>query len=187
MKSILSRSNLVLVPSTNLILILLSLSLELYYDRRSVGQSVLVSSPHLRLMTRFSLLSDNCVSVDMGRPLWREDGLSFTIAAVFDSAVILGSESRGAHDHILLSQIWGSTNLEDQVPVFISPRKRVARLYPQALGLPLILLANWCPFITSREPNIDHHVEQLIFFCYSPVTTGMSLLIPVAGETVVVA
>jgi hypothetical protein len=30
--------------------------------------------------------------------------------------------------YILLSQI------SDQVPVFISPRNRVARLYPQALG-----------------------------------------------------
>jgi hypothetical protein len=27
--------------------------------------------------------------------------------------------------------------LEDQVPVFISPRNRVARLYPQALGYSL--------------------------------------------------
>jgi hypothetical protein len=51
-----------------------------------------------------------------------------------DSAVILGSESRGTHDHILLSQIRDSTNLEGQVPAFISPRNRVARLYPQALG-----------------------------------------------------
>jgi hypothetical protein len=33
---------------------------ELYYDRRSVRQSVLVSSPHLGLMTRFLLLSDHC-------------------------------------------------------------------------------------------------------------------------------
>jgi hypothetical protein len=62
-------------------------------------------------------------------------GLSFTIA-VFASAVILRSESRGAHAHILLSQIWNSPNLEDQVPVFISPRNGVARLYPQALGKP---------------------------------------------------
>jgi hypothetical protein len=30
--------------------------------------------------------------------------------------------------------IWDSTNLEGQVPVFISPRNRVAQLYPQALG-----------------------------------------------------
>jgi hypothetical protein len=29
-------------------------------------------------------------------------------------------------------------SLEDQVPVFISPRKRVARLYPQALGSLLV-------------------------------------------------
>jgi hypothetical protein len=27
-----------------------------------------------------------------------------------------------------------SSNLEDQVPVFISPRNRVAQLHPQALG-----------------------------------------------------
>jgi hypothetical protein len=50
------------------------------------------------------------------------------------STVILRSESRGTHDHILLSQIRDSPNLEDQVPVFVSPRNRVTRLYPQALG-----------------------------------------------------
>jgi hypothetical protein len=49
-------------------------------------------------------------------------------------AVILGSESSGTHDQILLSQIRDSPNLEGQVPVFISPRNRVAKLYPQALG-----------------------------------------------------
>jgi hypothetical protein len=47
----------------------------------------------------------------------------------FASAVILRSESRGTHDHILLSQIRDFPNLEDQVPLFISPRNRVARLY----------------------------------------------------------
>jgi hypothetical protein len=45
------------------------------------------------------------------------------------SPVILGSES-----HILQSQIRDSPNLEGQVPVFISPRNRVAKIYPQALG-----------------------------------------------------
>jgi hypothetical protein len=30
--------------------------------------------------------------------------------------------------------IWDSPNLEGQVPVFISPRNRVAQLYPQAMG-----------------------------------------------------
>jgi hypothetical protein len=55
-------------------------------------------------------------------------GLLFTIAA------ILRSESRGTETHILLPQIRDSCNMEGQVPVFISPRNRVARLYPQALG-----------------------------------------------------
>jgi hypothetical protein len=53
---------------------------------------------------------------------------------VLASAVILRSESRGTHDHILLFQIRDFSNLEGQVPVFISPRIRVARLYHQALG-----------------------------------------------------
>jgi hypothetical protein len=46
------------------------------------------------------------------------------------NAVILRSKSCGTHDHILLSQIRDSPNLEGQVPV----RNRVAGLYPQALG-----------------------------------------------------
>jgi hypothetical protein len=59
---------------------------------------------------------------------------SLQLLLVLASAVILRSESRGTHNHILLSQIRDSPNLEDQVPVFISPRTRVAWLYPQALG-----------------------------------------------------
>jgi hypothetical protein len=53
---------------------------------------------------------------------------------VLASAVILGSEPRGTHDHILLSQIRDSPNLDGQVPVFISPRNRVVQIYLQALG-----------------------------------------------------
>jgi hypothetical protein len=55
-------------------------------------------------------------------------GLPFVLA----SAVILGSESQGTRDRILLSQIWDSPNLEGQVPVFTSifPRNKVAQLYP---------------------------------------------------------
>jgi hypothetical protein len=50
------------------------------------------------------------------------------------SAVVLGSKSRGTHDHILLSQIRGPPNLEDQISVFLSIRNRVAQLHLQALG-----------------------------------------------------
>jgi hypothetical protein len=85
-------------------------------------------------MTRFLLLSDHCGFLIWGALSDERTGLSFTIAAGFASAVILRSQSCGIHEHILLSQILGSRNLEGQVPVFISPRNRVARLYPQALG-----------------------------------------------------
>jgi hypothetical protein len=47
---------------------------KLCYDRRRVGQSMVVSSNHLGLMTRFVLLSDCCGFVDVERSLWREDG-----------------------------------------------------------------------------------------------------------------
>jgi hypothetical protein len=47
---------------------------------------------------------------------------------------ILGSESRGILDRILLSRIWDSPNMEGQVPVIISPKNREAQFYPQELG-----------------------------------------------------
>jgi hypothetical protein len=53
---------------------------------------------------------------------------------VLISTIILGSESSGTHDRILLSQIRDYPNLEGQVPEFISPRNRVAQLYHQTLG-----------------------------------------------------
>jgi hypothetical protein len=53
---------------------------------------------------------------------------------VLASAVILVSDSRETRDHSLLFQIRDSPNLEGEVPVFKSPRNRVARLYPQSLG-----------------------------------------------------
>jgi hypothetical protein len=65
--------------------------------------------------------------------LTRERVCRLQLLLVLASAVILGSESRGTRDHILLSQIRDFPNLEGQVPVFISPRNRVAQLYPQAL------------------------------------------------------
>jgi hypothetical protein len=41
---------------------------------RSVGPIYLSVKPHLGPMTRFLLLPDNFGFVDVGRPLWREDG-----------------------------------------------------------------------------------------------------------------
>jgi hypothetical protein len=62
--------------------------------------------------------------------LTRERVCHLQLLLVFASAVILGSESRGTRDHILLYQIRDYPNLEGQDPVFISSRNRVAQLYP---------------------------------------------------------
>jgi hypothetical protein len=67
-------------------------------------------------------------------PLTRVRVSRLQLLLVLARAVILRSETGGTHDHILLSQIRDSPNLEGQVPVFISLRNMVARLYPQALG-----------------------------------------------------
>jgi hypothetical protein len=50
---------------------------KLCYDRRLVGQSVLVWSIHLGLTARFWYLSDICRFVVVGRSLWRENGPAF--------------------------------------------------------------------------------------------------------------
>jgi hypothetical protein len=54
-------------------------------------------------------------------------GLQFAVQS-------LNGPSRTEPVTILYCLIWDSPNLEGQVPVFISPRKRVAQLYPRTLG-----------------------------------------------------
>jgi hypothetical protein len=72
---------------------------------------------------------------------------------VLASVVILGSDFRGTHDHILLPQFRDSPNLEGQVPVFISPRNRVAIYTPR----------HWVPFssppTTRRAAGIRTRVH----------------------------
>jgi hypothetical protein len=46
------------------------------------------------------------------------------------STIILGFESRGTHDHILLSQIRRSPNMEGHIHIFISPMIAVVQLCP---------------------------------------------------------
>jgi hypothetical protein len=83
--------------------------------------------------------------------------LSFTVAVV-----ILRPESRGAHDHILLSQIRDSPNLEGQVPVFISLRNRVARLYPQALRSLVVASYHSQGYGGGIRPHLHCRVPKLL-------------------------
>jgi hypothetical protein len=54
---------------------------KLCYDRRSIGESVLVSSTHLIPKTKFLLLSDSCGFFDWGASSDEVMDLSLTIAA----------------------------------------------------------------------------------------------------------
>jgi hypothetical protein len=108
---------------------------ELLYDWRFAAyQFVLATSP-LRLMTsNFIFQLNTCgYSPYVTSSMMRGCVCRLKLLLVLASAVILRSESHETHDYIL-SQILDSPNLEGQVPVYRSPRNRVARLYPQALG-----------------------------------------------------
>jgi hypothetical protein len=108
---------------------------ELLYDWWfSANQFVLATSP-LRLTTTTSIFQLNTCSYSphVTSSLTRVWVCRLQLLMLIASAVILRSESRGTHDHIVLFQIRGSPNLEGEDAVFISPRNRVAQLYSQAL------------------------------------------------------
>jgi hypothetical protein len=74
-------------------------------DCQSVSQYVLLSSPHLGLMTRYLLLFDSSVFFCGAPTLTRARVCILCILLALASAVFLGAESLGNRDHILLSQI----------------------------------------------------------------------------------
>jgi hypothetical protein len=90
-----------------------------------------LATSSLRLTTSNFIfkLTTCCYSPYVTFPLTRGWVCRLQLLLVLASAVIFRSES-----HILLSQIRDSPNLEGQVRVFRSSRKRVGPLYPQALG-----------------------------------------------------
>jgi hypothetical protein len=105
---------------------------SLYDWQFTANQFVLAISP-LRLTTsNFIFQLNTCgYSPYITSSLKRGWVCRWQLLLVLASAVILRSEPRRTHDHILLSQIRESPNLDGQAPVFISPRNRVARLHPQ--------------------------------------------------------
>jgi hypothetical protein len=103
---------------------------EFCYDRRSVGQSVLVSGPHLGPVTvsRLQVYWRGALSLTRGRVCRLQLLLGFA------SAVIHGSESRGLITIFYCLRFETLPNLEGQAPVFISPKNKLVRFCPQALG-----------------------------------------------------
>jgi hypothetical protein len=92
-------------------------------------RSILVLSTHLRIgLSVFFLQLNTWGYIPYVTPsLRREWVYRLQLLLELASAVIFGSEPRGIHDHILLSQIRDSPNLEGQVSVIKSPRNGLAQ------------------------------------------------------------
>jgi hypothetical protein len=117
--------------------------------RQSVGQSVLVSGTHLGPVTNFfPFLFDYFLDifgfVDVGCPLWREVGsVVFSFFRASPAQPFSDLSPTRLMSIVYCLHFWDSPNLEGQVPVFISPRNRVAQLYPRALGFSPLCNIYW--------------------------------------------
>jgi hypothetical protein len=109
---------------------------ELLYDWRLTAYQFILAASPLRLTTSNFIFQLNTCGYNpyVTSSLTRGWVSPLQLLLLLASAVTLTSESRGTHDHILLSQIRDFPKLQGQVSIFISPRNKVARLYPQALG-----------------------------------------------------
>jgi hypothetical protein len=110
------------------------------YDRRSFGESVLVSSFILDRRPDFLYCQTVAGLLMWGALSDERTACHLQLLLALASAVILGSESHGTNDHILLPQILDSSNLEGQVLVFTSRRNTDASLNPM----------HWFPFSSSH-------------------------------------
>jgi hypothetical protein len=108
---------------------------ELLYDWRFTAIQFILAPRPLRLTTNIFSTQNTCsYSPYITSSLKRGRVCNLQFLLGLARAVILGTESRGTRDPILLSQIRDSPKLEGQVSVHISPRDRVARLYPRELS-----------------------------------------------------
>jgi hypothetical protein len=138
---------------------------ELLYDWRFTANQFNLETSPLRLTTsNFTFQLNTCGSSPyVTSSLTRGWVCLLQLLLVLANAVILRSESRGTHDHILLSQIRDSPNLEGQIPVFISPRDRVAWLHSQALGSLFIASYDSQGYGGGIRPRIHTGLEQTYF------------------------
>jgi hypothetical protein len=130
---------------------------ELYYDRRSVGQPVLVSSLHLGLMTRCLLLSDNCGFVDMGRPLWREDGsVVYNCCCLRQRSHSQVQVPRGSWPHFTVSNL-RLPPPGGQGPCIYIPQEQGGPVIPPGTGFSLTFAdIRVLHFILTLQPPCPH-------------------------------
>jgi hypothetical protein len=93
------------------------------------------SGPVTNFSFSFKFSLDSCGFALLWRPLWREDGsVIYCCCWASPAQYLLGLSPMRLKTIFYSPNFWDSPNVEGQVPVFISPRNRVAQLYPRALG-----------------------------------------------------
>jgi hypothetical protein len=105
---------------------------KLYNNWRSVGQSALAPRPRLGPQDQIFISQTVAGLLKWAPSLTKGRVCRLQLLLSLANAVILGSESHGPHDHILLAQIRDSPNLVGQVPPPPPPGTRWS-LYPYAL------------------------------------------------------
>jgi hypothetical protein len=125
---------------------------ELLYDWRFTANQFVMATNPLRPTTSIFVFQGNACGYSPYVTFSLTIGwvCRLQLLLVHASAVVLGAESRGTPDHILLPQIRDSPNLEGQVPLFMCPSDRVAQLYPR----------HWVPF---SSPPTTHRVTVEVF------------------------
>jgi hypothetical protein len=133
------------------------MKLKLIYHRQSVGQSVLVSRRPSGTCDQFFFLLEIscrqlrlCYFVAPSLTRGRVCNLLLNCSWALPEQSIL-SRSPVELTAIFYCLIWDSPNLEGQVPVFISPRNRVAQLYPRAPGCALMNIEDRYPILSWRQ------------------------------------
>jgi hypothetical protein len=120
---------------------------ELLYDWQfAANQFVLARSPLKLTISNFIFQLNTCgCSPCVTSSLTRGWVCRLQLLLVLTSAVILRSESQRTNDHILLSQIRDSPNLEGQVPVFMSQGTGCSVILPgiRSYFRRLLRLAGW--------------------------------------------
>jgi hypothetical protein len=129
----------------------------------------LAVSTHLERTTRFLLLSDRCGFVGCGTlTLTGERVYRLQLLLFLASAVILGFESPGTRDHILLSQIWDSPTWRARSPYLYPPGTRWPSYTPRhwvwTILASVALLIN--PFARTEYETL-YPAVPLLFHAYS--------------------
>jgi hypothetical protein len=132
--------------------------------------------PHLGSKTRFLLLSGSCGFVGCeAHSLTGGRVCRLELLLALARAVILGSESRGTHDRILLSRIQGSPLTATQIKVKVILWPTVSR--PVYLGVKhhlgskarFLLQLDSCGFVDVGRP-LSREEGSVVYNCcwYSP-------------------